>query len=211
MDFLPEQSTLFLWLEHYGSLVLFILLALGIIALPVPEETLMIVGGILMRQGVLNITATPLAAFGGSITGITISYLLGRTAGHYLVHHYGNYIGLTEKRLERIHIWFEKLGKWTLFIGYFIPGVRHFTGFFAGMTELHYKQFALFAYSGAIFWVSTFLGIGYFFGGYCFEVYTNLKLGWVEIISGFVISIILLCVYKYKIKNNDDNNSSINI
>lgn len=199
MDILPEQEVFSWWILNYGSLALFFLLALGIIALPIPEETLMIFAGILIRNGQLNPFSGFVAALGGSICGITVSYLLGRTAGHYILHHYGSYIGLTELRLAQVHNWFERLGKWALFIGYFIPGVRHFTGFFAGMTDLSYKQFTLFAYSGALVWVSTFVAIGYFFGHYCFNLLSQLEMGLGEITIGALLVIGLgYLAYRYK-------------
>ncbi len=48
--------------------------------------------------------------------------------------------------------------------GYFIPGVRHLTAYAAGMSDLEAPQFALFAYTGAVLWVSAFLSLGYFLG-----------------------------------------------
>lgn len=90
MDFLPGIETFSLWLMQYGSFVLFILLTVGIIALPVPEETLMVIAGILMHKGKLAIPSTVLAAFLGSLCGITVSYWLGRTAGQYLITKYGS-------------------------------------------------------------------------------------------------------------------------
>ena len=167
MELFAENSTFSLWLLNYGSFALFGLLAVGIIALPVPEETLMVFAGLLMSQGKLSLATTPFAAFFGSICGMTVSYFLGRTAGHYCIHKFGPWIGLTEKRLQKAHDWFERFGTWTLMIGYFIPGLRHFTGFSAGTTDLEFNRFALFAYTGAFFWVSTFLSLGYFFGDYC--------------------------------------------
>jgi membrane protein DedA with SNARE-associated domain len=173
---LPDIDTLTLWLTQYGSVTLFILLALGIVALPVPEETLMVIAGIFMKQGDLKIPATMLAAYLGSMFGITVSYIIGRTAGFYLLHKYGGWLGITETRLQRAHQWFENYGKWTLTFGYFIPGVRHFTGVSAGVAELEYHYFALFAYGGALLWVSTFLGIGYFFGDYAISFMTDLEI-----------------------------------
>ena len=55
------------------------------------------------------------------------------------------------------------MGKWALIIGYFIPGVRHLTGYVAGGLRLPWRYFALFAYSGALLWVSLFIGAGYVF------------------------------------------------
>jgi membrane protein DedA with SNARE-associated domain len=95
MEHLPDIDTLSLWLNEYGSITLFVLLALGIVALPVPEETLMVIAGILMRKGELQIPGTMLAAYLGSMVGITGSYIIGRTAGKFLVHKYGSWLGLT--------------------------------------------------------------------------------------------------------------------
>jgi len=56
------------------------------------------------------------------------------------------------------------MGRWTLTFGYFIPGVRHFTAYAAGMSDLKPHVFAVFAYSGALIWVSTFITLGYVLG-----------------------------------------------
>lgn len=184
MEFIHNNETLTFWLLEYGSVVLFILLALGIIALPVPEETLLVLAGTLLANQKLQLIPTLLATYGGSITGITVSYIVGRTAGTFFIHRWGSWLGITEERVEYAHSWFEKYGKWTLFIGYFIPGLRHFTGVSAGVTHLHYKHFALFAYAGALFWVSTFLSVGYFFGSYWISFFENLEItfDWVFIL-----------------------------
>lgn len=199
MDVLLNNEILSNWLIQYGSIALFVLMVVGIIILPVPEETLMVIAGVLMKRGSLNIPTTLLAAYAGSMCGITISYLLGRTAGHYLVNKYGDWVGLTHERLEKVHAWFEKFGKWTLSFGYFIPGIRHFTGFACGMTELEYKQFALFAYTGALLWVTTFLSFGYFFGNYCCDLFESLEISIDKIIIFIFIAIALFIIYK-KIK-----------
>ncbi|MBI5274318.1 MAG: DedA family protein [Chlamydiales bacterium] len=191
MDILADNNTLTTWLIEYGSIVLFCLLALGIIALPVPEETLMILAGILMHHGKLSIPFTILAALFGSICGISMSYVLGRTAGNYLLIKYGSWIGITKKRLNKAHQWFERFGKWALFIGYFIPGIRHFTGFTAGSSYLKFRYFALFAYMGALFWVFTFLSIGYFLGRKWFDLYEQ----WFDLYEQVEISIDIITLF----------------
>lgn len=148
----------------YGPFFLFILLALGIIALPIPDETLMLTAGFLISRGKLPMIFTAAAAYLGAICGITISYLIGRFGGYFLVQKYGCYIGLTEKRVERTRHWFSRIGIWTLFVGYFIPGVRHFTGYLIGTVRISFFLFALFAYSGAAVWASVFLVAGYLLG-----------------------------------------------
>jgi membrane protein DedA with SNARE-associated domain len=158
------MDSLTAWVSQYGYFGLFGLLLLGIVGLPVPDETLLVISGYLISQGRLGAAATFAAGFAGSVCGISVSYLIGRTAGHAAVNRYGRFVHLTNERLDRVHRWFQRTGEWLLAIGYFIPGVRHFTALVAGMSELEYPTFALFAYSGAAVWVATFLGIGYFVG-----------------------------------------------
>ena len=196
MDFFPDIDTLSLWLVNYGSVALFVLLCVGIIALPVPEETLMIIAGALMRHDKLNIPATITAAILGSLCGITVSYLLGRLAGDYLLSKYGKWIGLTPIRRKKVHDWFERFGKWALPIGYFIPGIRHFTGFIAGSTKLEIKHFMLYAYSGGILWVSVFLSLGYFTGRYWVTAFEERSLDSIFLFGAVAILICALLLFK---------------
>src|SRR5436305_5394058 len=152
------------WVTQYGAISLFFLMALGIIGLPIPDETLLVFSGYLIYQGKLNPVFTFSMAFAGAVTGITVSYALGRKYGHKLIHKYGPYFHFTEERFWKVHNWFERIGRWSLFFGYYIAGVRHFTAMVAGASELEYPRFALFAYSGAFTWVAGFLSLGYFIG-----------------------------------------------
>ena len=158
------METLLSWISQYGYAALFALLVLGIVGLPVPDETLLVFSGYLIYRGRLDPRLTFLAAFAGSSCGISLSYLIGRTLGYEFVHRYGRYVRLTERRIDRVRIWFHRIGDWLLAICYFIPGVRHFAALIAGMSHLEYPTFALFAYSGAAVWVTTFLLLGYFVG-----------------------------------------------
>jgi membrane protein DedA with SNARE-associated domain len=200
MDYLPEKEALTYWLINYGGFALFGLLALGIIALPVPEETLMVVAGILIDNGQLHIIPTFIAAYAGSVCGITVSYLLGKTAGHYFLEKYGSWVGMTPEKYQKVHNWFERYGKWSLLYGYFIPGVRHFTGFSAGMAELEYKHFAIFAYTGALIWVTTFLSIGYIFGNYWLKLFEEIEISSDRLIFSFLLIALSYLIIKYKIK-----------
>ena len=177
-----ESEVFSLWLVEYGCLALFILLALGIVLLPVPDDTLIIFTGILIHQGKLPPVLAIVSAYGGSICGITMSYLVGRFAGDLIIKKYGKYIGLTEIRMARVHWWFERFGKWFLFFGFFIAGIRHFTGLFAGLSYMQYKHFSLYAYCGAICWVSSLLSLGYFFGKCCNQVIEYVE-GNIELIA----------------------------
>ncbi len=157
-------ETALAWVTTYGYTAIFVLLMLGIVGLPVPDETLLTFTGYLIFKGTLNGYSAAATAFLGSACGITLSYVLGRTIGLSLLHRYGKYIHLTDARLAMVHNWFERFGRWTLLIGYYIPGVRHFTAYVAGASWLEFPVFALFAYSGALLWSLSFITLGYFLG-----------------------------------------------
>lgn len=153
------------WVSAYGYAAIFSLLVLGIVGLPVPDEWLLVFSGYLIYSGRLNPAGAFAAALLGSTCGITCSYLLGRNVGLPLLHSkLGRFAHISDARIRKVHDWFDRIGHWALFGGYFVPGVRHFTALVAGTTLLEYRSFALFAYSGALTWVSIFLFIGYHFG-----------------------------------------------
>jgi membrane protein DedA with SNARE-associated domain len=137
---------------------------LGIIGLPVPDETLLTFAGVLVSQGKLSFVPTWVAAILGSMVGITVSYVLGRTTGLALVHRYGRWFHITDEQLHRVNRWLSHKGKWALIFGYFIPGVRHVTGIVAGSSELPFANFSLFAYLGACLWSSSFVFLGWYVG-----------------------------------------------
>ena len=155
---------------HYGAFALFILLCMGIFGLPVPEETLMVLAGLLINTGELPLAPTIIAAYLGTSCGITVSYFLGRSAGRSLLNQYEKWLPIKSGQLHKRLSWFRHFSKWTLLIGYLIPGLRHFTGLFAGSASMHFKEFALFAYSGAFLWTLLYLSIGYFWGNW-FSIY----------------------------------------
>jgi len=152
------------WISQYGYAGIFLSLSLGIVGLPVPDETLLAFAGYLVFKGKLHPVQTLIAAYLGSVSGITISYTLGRMAGKYIIAKFGTRLHLTAERLERVQRWFERLGRWVLVIGYFVPGVRHIIAFAAGSSHLQMRIFAPYAYTGSLIWTATFITSGYFLG-----------------------------------------------
>jgi membrane protein DedA with SNARE-associated domain len=158
------MQTVLLWLTHYGYPALFSLLMFGIVGLPVPDETLLTFCGFLIYSGRLHFGWTFVSGFLGSVSGISISYFIGSRFGHPFLTRFGKFIRLTPERFLHVERMFDRFGPILLTIGYFIPGVRHFTAVVAGMSGLRWPKFALFAYTGAALWVGTFLSLGYIFG-----------------------------------------------
>jgi membrane protein DedA with SNARE-associated domain len=149
---------------RYGYLAIFGLLMLGIVGPLIPDETILVFAGLLARQGRLDYLAVLAAGYAGSLCGITLSYLLGRNGLAYLIERIPFMRKHSGKYLERVHNWFERYGRWTLFFGYFVVGVRHFTAVVAGSSKMKVKDFALYAYTGGLIWVICFVSLGYFIG-----------------------------------------------
>ena len=152
------------WITRYGYFGIFSLLVLGIVGLPIPDETLLTFAGYLIFRGKLQPLPTYFAALAGSMCGITLSYTLGRVTGYFLVEKYGARLHIKMERVRKVHDWFHRIGGITLTFGYFVPGARHLTAYVAGASELEARTFAPFAYSGAVLWTATFITLGYFLG-----------------------------------------------
>lgn len=176
------QQHLLDWLTRYGAPVLFGAQVLGIFGLPIPDEFLLSVAGALVRKGDLAAAPVVLAAIAGSASGITLSFVLGRTVGVIGLH---RVMHVRHKSLERAERLFERFGGWLLVFGYFIPGVRHVTAITAGSTQVTFRFFASRAYPGAVLWSMTFLTLGYYAGREWRPILTALR-PWIWLF-GFVM------------------------
>ncbi|AJA47644.1 hypothetical protein CPAST_c15690 [Clostridium pasteurianum DSM 525 = ATCC 6013] len=186
-----------LLLDEYGYSVLFISLMLELIALPLPGETLMSYCGYLVYIGTLNWTISVILAALGTIIGITISYFIGRTLGIDFLNKFGRYLHIKPESFEKVSKWFEKYGCGILVISYFIPGVRHLTGYFAGITKISLKKFSVSAYAGAFLWSFTFITLGKFLGSGWSRFHTYIKRYFVFITVVLVILVLMVFVYKF--------------
>ena len=152
------------WIARYGYLAIFVLLMLGIIGLPVPDETILLFAGYLSSKGDLRLESTLATAFLGSACGISVSYAIGRIVGPHAVVKFAPLLHIRPAHLTQTYQWIERWGKYVLLTAYFIPGVRHVAALMAGASQLPSSVFARFAYSGALVWSGTFIGLGYVTG-----------------------------------------------
>ena len=184
------------WIARYGYLAIFVLLMLGIIGLPVPDETILLFAGYLSFMGDLRLESTLAIAFLGSACGISGSYAIGRIAGPHAVVKFAPLLHIQPAHLAQTYQWMERWGKYVLLIAYFIPGVRHVAALIAGASQLPSSVFARFAYSGALVWSGTFIGLGYVTGEEwrCLSplLHRSLLVGAGFVIVAFAIVIILL-------------------
>ncbi|TDT63622.1 DedA family protein [Fonticella tunisiensis] len=190
MSFLAELF------NHYGYIVLFAALKLELIAFPTPGEALMTYCGFLVFQGRLNWGISIIAAALGVISGISISYFIGHILGTSFFKKYGSYIHMGPDKLNKTSRWFERYGNGLLVTAYFIPGIRHITGYFSGITKMPFKRFALNAYVGAFIWTGTFISLGRILGSN-WEIFHGYIRRYM-IIGGIVLAVGLMCIYLCK-------------
>lgn len=162
------DKTLNLITTQYGSLVYLVLFATvfcetGILALFfLPGVPLLFISGALCATGVMNIWVLMGLLFAAAVIGSNINYRFGRAIGQKILPH--NYRWINRDALQKTHIFFEKYGDTTFLVYLFIPFVRTFAPFVAGVSTMTYKKFQLFSMAGAALWVVVLLPAGYFFG-----------------------------------------------
>jgi len=163
------------YITQYGYGALFGLLFLGILGMPLPEETLLVFSGFLVSTGNLEYWPTFLVCFLGSVTAMTTAYWIGRALGFAFLEHYGKRLGMGYAVYKKTEDWFNRIGKWALPVGYFIPGVRQFSAYFAGITRLPFPSFMMYTYAGGFFWSFLFVNVGWQLGARWDEVFGGLS------------------------------------
>ncbi|HKK46324.1 MAG TPA: DedA family protein [Balneolaceae bacterium] len=161
---LPSTQEIIELIHSYGALGLFSFLALGVLGLPIPDETLLMLSGYLVGKGEESYFLVALAAFCGSAMGISLNFIIGHYPVYELIAKYGHWIHLTEEKYQKANSWFRQRGKILLTVGYFIPGIRHLSAIAAGAAGLRFRIFAIYAWSGALLWTNTFLLLGFYTG-----------------------------------------------
>jgi len=177
---------------YYGYLAIFVLLMLGIVGLPIPDELLMMYVGSLVSSGHLGYTATVTISLLGSLSGMFFSFYIGKRFGLSFLERFGSYVRLTPQKIEKANSWFCRYGRWAIMLGYFIPGVRNLTAYLAGINSWRFGTFALYALPGAVVWVMLFVTLGYTLGNSWELVYEGIR----EYLL-LILALVLACILAF--------------
>ncbi len=158
-------------LQSYGYSVVFSVIGLEAMGMPLPGESMIIATGVYAAAtGRLDISLVIAAATAGAIMGDNAGYLIGRSAGFPLLHRYGRYVGLNERRLTLGRYLFKKEGGKVVFVGRFIAILRTFVALMAGASKMDWKTFLFWNAVGGVVW-STVYGLGaYMLGDVMHEI-----------------------------------------
>ena len=158
LDTLQELARL------YGYWAVFIGIAIENMGIPLPGETIVIVGGFLAGSGELNYWLVLSSAIAGAILGDNFGYWVGRFGGWQLLVKIGRVFGLQEQQLEQAKDRYSRNAMQAVFFGRFVTLLRIFAGPLAGITQMPYKQFLLCNSGGAAVWATTIVSLSFFLG-----------------------------------------------
>lgn len=171
----------------YAILFLIIFCETGLVVTPfLPGDSLLFVAGAIAALGdsPLNIHLMVLIVFAAAFLGDSCNYVIGRFFGERLFRNPDSKI-FKRSYLEKTHRFYDKYGGKTIIIARFVPIVRTFAPFVAGMGKMNYTYFIIYNAVGGAAWVVIFCYVGYFFGDLPF-VQDNLKL--------LIVAIILISI-----------------
>jgi len=151
-------------IAQYGLIAIFSTVGLESLGLPLPGETVIIVGAGLAGAGQLNIYAVALTAFLAAVIGDNIGYFLGRKFGRPVITKYGKRVGITEDRLHHAEHAIQTRGPIIVVIARFIVILRQLNGLAAGTVGMHWLTFLISNAVGAALWVGLWTTVAYQFG-----------------------------------------------
>ena len=149
----------------YALLFLVVFAETGLVVMPfLPGDSLLFVSGTLAGSGYINILVVYITLFLAAIAGDTVNYWIGHTIGAKVFNKDNSKI-FKKEYLEKTREFYEKHGAKAIILARFLPILRTFAPFVAGVGKMHYQTFILFNILGAFLWVTLFTFMGFFFGG----------------------------------------------
>lgn len=155
-------------IAQYGTITYFLLFLIlfcetGLVVTPIlPGDSLIFAAASFGALGQLNIFILIPLVLVAAILGDATNYMIGAKIGKKLIESNNRFI--KKEYLEKTHKFYEKYGGKTIIIARFVPIVRTFAPFVAGVGEMHYKTFFKYNAAGATLWAALILGAGYFLG-----------------------------------------------
>ena len=147
----------------YAILFLIVFCETGLVVTPfLPGDSLLFAVGALAARGSLDIYLVAVLLLVAAILGDTVNYWVGKLVGQKLIERYPKLF--RPEHLRRTHDFFERYGGKTIVIARFVPIVRTFAPFVAGVGKMTYSRFMAFNVGGAFLWILLLVPAGYFFG-----------------------------------------------
>jgi membrane protein DedA with SNARE-associated domain len=193
------------FLESWGYVAVFVLSFISSMGLPVGAEVAIIYGGVLASGQIpnephhLNLVAVIVVAVAAEVLGSLAGYLIGYFGGRTLVDRLGRYVLLTHKDLDRAEAWFSRRGEPFVLFGRFIPLLRSFVSFAAGLGEMAIAKFLLFTVVGCAIWCAALTSVGYELGSSYRHVLKAFSDAGYVLGALFVVAVVVLFVHRLRV------------
>lgn len=155
---------------HWGYIAIFVVVVLGNVGLPLPEETILALAGYLVWRGQLRLSVVLVVGIVSAVAGDNLGYWLGRRYGGPTLLRYVRWAVGRPERLESVQAFVARRGAFGVFVARFIPGLRFVAGPLAGGMGLRFLPFLVANVLGAVIYVPVAVGaglaVGYGFGEY---------------------------------------------
>jgi membrane protein DedA with SNARE-associated domain len=151
-------------LDHWGYLAIFLVVILGNVGLPVPEETILALAGYLVWRGPLRLVWVIAVGIASAAVGDNLGYWFGRRCGRAAIERYGHRIMLPPERMEKVWRFVNRHGARAVFAARFLPGIRIMAGPLAGAAGMRFPAFLTANVLGALLYVPYAVGVGYAVG-----------------------------------------------
>lgn len=150
----------------YALLFAIIFIETGLVAMPfLPGDSLLFVAGAIAAVGTMSLPTLMVILTIAAIAGDAMNYSVGRWVGHK-VFSWENSRWFNKDAFNKTHEFYEKHGAITIVVGRFLPFIRTFTPFVAGVAEMTYPKFAFYNVIGGALWVCGLTGIGFLVGNH---------------------------------------------
>ncbi|MDD5680017.1 MAG: DedA family protein [Candidatus Omnitrophica bacterium] len=147
----------------YGILFIIVFAETGLVVTPfLPGDSLLFAAGTFAAIGSFNIVSVFLVLFAAAVVGDSVNYFIGKKIGEGIFTKDSRFF--KKEYLERTHKFYEKYGGKTIVLARFVPIIRTFAPFVAGVGKMSYGYFFFYNVIGAFLWVAVFVGGGFFFG-----------------------------------------------
>lgn len=148
----------------YALLFFIIFMETGLVVTPfLPGDSLLFTSGAFAATGVLDIGILFIIVLTAAVLGDTVNYHIGKFLGPKVFHKEKSFL-LNKKYLEKARAFYEKYGKKTIILARFVPVIRTFAPFVAGVGEMRYRTFLAYNVIGGLLWSGVFVFGGYLFG-----------------------------------------------
>jgi membrane protein DedA with SNARE-associated domain len=150
--------------RQYGYWAVFLGIALENLGIPIPGETITLVGGFLAGSGELNYWIVLASAIAGAVLGASGGYWIGRLGGWALLLRVGRFFRITEEQLIDVKTQFSENAFRAVFFGRFVAFLRILASPMAGIIEMPFPQFMLYNLAGGTVWASVMVTLSFFLG-----------------------------------------------